>query len=57
MKKLLNDPYKYVDEMLVGMCAAHPEIYRQTGPVRPIDQRVDYVRNLVGGRSRRSEIV
>lgn len=31
MKKLLNDPYKYVDEMLVGMCAAHPEIYRQTG--------------------------
>ena len=31
MKKLLNDPYKYVDEMLVGMCAAHPEIYRQAG--------------------------
>jgi dihydroxyacetone kinase-like protein len=31
MKKLLNDPYKYVDEMLVGMCAAHPEIYRQKG--------------------------
>ncbi|MEC7164285.1 MAG: dihydroxyacetone kinase subunit DhaK, partial [SAR324 cluster bacterium] len=31
MKKLLNDPYNYVDEMLVGMCAAHPEIYRKTG--------------------------
>ena len=31
MKKLLNDPYQYVDEMLVGLCAAHPETYRQTG--------------------------
>ena len=31
MKKILNDPYSYVDEMLVGLCAAHPEHYMQTG--------------------------
>ena len=31
MKKILNDPFKYVDEMLDGLCSAHPEIYRQTG--------------------------
>lgn len=31
MKKVLNDPFAYVDEMLEGLCAAHPEYYRQTG--------------------------
>ncbi len=31
MKKILNDPYSYVDEMLAGMCAAHPEFYAQAG--------------------------
>jgi len=31
MKKVLNDPFKYVDEMLEGLCAAHPEYYRQCG--------------------------
>ena len=31
MKKILNDPYSYVDEMLAGLCAAHPEHYVQTG--------------------------
>jgi dihydroxyacetone kinase-like protein len=31
MKKILNDPYRYVDELLEGMVAAHPEHYRQTG--------------------------
>ena len=31
MKKILNDPYAYVDEMLLGLCAAHPEYYRTTG--------------------------
>ncbi|MFN3971784.1 MAG: dihydroxyacetone kinase subunit DhaK [Gemmobacter sp.] len=45
MKKVLNDPFAYVDEMLAGLCAAHPEYYRQTGdqgrviaraaPIRP----------------------
>ncbi|EIM77331.1 dihydroxyacetone kinase (glycerone kinase), kinase subunit [Nitratireductor aquibiodomus RA22] len=27
MKKILNDPQNYVDEMLDGLVAAHPEIY------------------------------
>ncbi len=31
MKKILNDPVTYVDEMLTGMCAAHPNYYRQCG--------------------------
>ncbi|KKB12411.1 dihydroxyacetone kinase [Devosia geojensis] len=26
MKKLINDPANYVDEMLDGLCAAHPEL-------------------------------
>jgi len=29
MKKILNDPASYVDEMLEGFCAAHPAIYAQ----------------------------
>ena len=32
MKKILNDPAAYVDEMLEGMVAAHPEIYAQPEP-------------------------
>lgn len=28
MKKILNDPQNYVDEMFDGLVAAHPEIYR-----------------------------
>lgn len=31
MKKVLNDPYDYVDEMLEGLAAAHPEYYRVVG--------------------------
>ena len=31
MKKILNDPYAYVDETLDGLCAAHPESYRRIG--------------------------
>ena len=31
MKKILNDPFSYVDEMLSGLCAAHPQYYQQTG--------------------------
>ncbi|MBC7736885.1 MAG: dihydroxyacetone kinase subunit DhaK [Candidatus Saccharibacteria bacterium] len=31
MKKILNNPADYVDEMLAGMTAAHPEFYRQAG--------------------------
>ena len=32
MKKILNDPVDYVDEMLDGLCAAHPEYYAQPTP-------------------------
>jgi len=31
MKKLLNEPYDYVDEALDGLCLAHPEFYRRIG--------------------------
>lgn len=31
MKKILNDPRHYVDEMLAGLVAAHPEHYRLHG--------------------------
>jgi dihydroxyacetone kinase-like protein len=29
MKKILNSPARYVDEMLEGLCLAHPEYYQQ----------------------------
>jgi dihydroxyacetone kinase-like protein len=32
MKKVLNDPFAYVDEMLEGLCLAYPSYYRRTGP-------------------------
>ncbi|MFD0979792.1 dihydroxyacetone kinase subunit DhaK [Tropicimonas aquimaris] len=32
MKKILNSPDSYVDEMLEGLCAAHPEFYAQPEP-------------------------
>ena len=32
MKKILNDPDSYVDEMLDGLVAAHPEIYSRPEP-------------------------
>ena len=31
MKKILNKPADYVDEMLDGLVAAHPEHYRLHG--------------------------
>lgn len=31
MKKLMNEPDAYVDEMLDGLCAAHPDTYRRAG--------------------------
>lgn len=36
MKKLLNDPNAYVDEMLEGLCAAHPQYFpsAMTSPAR-----------------------
>ncbi len=41
MKKILNDPKTYVDEMLQGLCAAHPESYKQTGPAGRVIVRPD----------------
>jgi dihydroxyacetone kinase-like protein len=32
MKKILNDPAHYVDEMLEGLVAAHPDIYARPHP-------------------------
>jgi dihydroxyacetone kinase-like protein len=32
MKKILNDPAHYVDEMLEGLVAAHPEVYARPHP-------------------------
>ena len=49
MKKILNDPFAYVDEMLAGLCAAHPEYYRRTGPEgRVIARASGVVRGKVG---------
>lgn len=36
MKKLLNAPASYVDEMLEGLCAAHPDSYRLQGDDRRV---------------------
>ncbi|MCC6861122.1 MAG: dihydroxyacetone kinase subunit DhaK [Bryobacterales bacterium] len=51
MKKILNRPEDYVDEMLQGLCAAHPGYYRQTGsagrvivrPEAPVQGKVGIV--------------
>lgn len=43
MKKILNNPADYVDEMLEGMIAAHPEIYAQ--PVRRVIARATGAKN------------
>lgn len=39
MKKILNQPADYVDEMLAGLIAAHPTIYAQ--PIRRVVVRAD----------------
>lgn len=31
MKKILNDPFAYVDETLEGLCLVYPEYYERTG--------------------------
>lgn len=31
MKKILNDPHQYVEEILEGLVAAHPQYYRRVG--------------------------
>jgi dihydroxyacetone kinase-like protein len=41
MKKILNEPFAYVDEMLQGLCLAHPRYYRQTGTAGRVIVRAD----------------
>jgi len=31
MKKLINDPFDFVEEMLDGFCAAHSDLIRRVG--------------------------
>lgn len=56
MKKILNDPYRYVDELLEGMTAAHPQYYAQTGAngrviTRPGPAKTGKVGIVTGGGS------
>lgn len=56
LKKILNEPYRYVEDMLAGLCAAHPEYYRQTGEngrviARPEGPRPGKVGIVSGGGS------
>ena len=49
MKKILNDPYLYVDEMLAGLTAAHSQYYVLAGDDRRVVARADGpVRGKVG---------
>ena len=41
MKKILNEPFAFVDEMLEGLCLAHPEYYKQTGTAGRVIVRTD----------------
>ena len=41
MKKILNEPFAYVTEMLEGLCLAHPQYYKQTGPEGRVIVRAD----------------
>ena len=49
MKKILNDPFKYVDEMIDGLCLAHPDIYRQTGEGGKVIVRAEGMPDGKGG--------
>ncbi len=54
MKKILNHPPDYVDEMLQGLVAAHPEIYAQPEPrviARAAGTRQGKVGIVTGGGS------
>ncbi len=56
MKKILNNPVDYVDEMLAGLVAAHPEYYRLQGEsgrvvTRAVMGRAGKVGIVTGGGS------
>lgn len=48
MKKLINNPENYVDEVVEGMCLAHPEIYAVDGDTSRVVRRVTPADNKVG---------
>ncbi|WP_415808319.1 dihydroxyacetone kinase subunit DhaK [Bordetella muralis] len=48
MKKILNNPQHYVDEMLEGLCAAHPELQRMGEDGRVIARSQGAVDGKVG---------
>ncbi|MGR5144803.1 dihydroxyacetone kinase subunit DhaK [Photobacterium sp. DNB23_23_1] len=54
MKKFLNKPEDYVDEMLAGMCLAHPNYYKQPIPrliCRATKPKYEKVAIVTGGGS------
>lgn len=54
MKKLINDPYAVVDEMLEGFVAAHPQYVKMVHPrgvVRAVPPKPGKVGILIGGGS------
>ena len=41
MKKILNEPFAYVSEMLEGLCLAYPQYYKQIGAEGRVIVRAD----------------
>ena len=48
MKKLINDPSNYVDEVIEGMCLAYPNQYTVDGETSRVLRRPHAVPNKVG---------
>ncbi len=48
MKKLINNPENYVDEVLQGMCLAHPNQYAIDGDTSRVIRRATLTDNKVG---------
>ena len=48
MKKLINNPENYVDEVVEGMCLAHPDNYAVDGDTSRVVRRVTPADNKVG---------
>lgn len=48
MKKLINDPAKYVDEVVEGLCAAHPETFSVAGATSRMMHRTTAATGKVG---------
>ncbi|CAN7572533.1 MULTISPECIES: dihydroxyacetone kinase subunit DhaK [unclassified Variovorax] len=48
MKKIINDPNAYVDEMLDGLCLAHPELQRRGEDGRVVARSIGAVPGKVG---------